>query len=441
MTSDNTQPGVSIARIEIENAKRVKAFYMSPARSGLTVIGGKNGQGKTSILDSLAWAVGGGRKAPSNPHRDGSMSPPSIKVELSNGLVAERKGAKSALTVTDPTGKRGGQALLDAFVSEFALDLPKFLDSNAKDKAKILLQILGIGDELGRLEQEEARIYNERHAIGQIYDSKRKHADELPEFPDVPSEPVSVSDLIQAQQEILARNGENQRKRENLASLEGKLKAATDKVLALQVQLDEAVAHEALCAVDVETAKKSAANLQDESTAELEAQIENFESMNAQISANLQKQAAKDEAAQYGAQRDEKEQAIDAVRRERLALLDSAPLPLPGLTVEDAELRYNGQAWDGMSSSEQLRVAVAIVRQLQPNCSFVLMDKLEQMDLDTLTEFGAWLEAEGLQVIATRVSTGEECTIVIEDGLPAGKTMMDVVSVDAAPVETETEEW
>mgnify|MGYP003237100150 FL=1 len=39
------------------------------------------------------------------------------------------------------------------------------------------------------------------------------------------------------------------------------------------------------------------------------------------------------------------------------------------------------------------------------------------MDTDTLQDFGAWLEREGLQVIATRVSTGDECSVIIEDGM------------------------
>ena len=38
------------------------------------------------------------------------------------------------------------------------------------------------------------------------------------------------------------------------------------------------------------------------------------------------------------------------------------------------------------------------------------------MDTDTLDDFGKWLEAQGLQAIATRVSTGDECSIIIEDG-------------------------
>ena len=89
------------------------------------------------------------------------------------------------------------------------------------------------------------------------------------------------------------------------------------------------------------------------------------------------------------------------------------------LTVEKGELIYNGKAWDCMSASEQLRVSTAIVRKLKPECGFVLLDKLEQMDTETLEAFGSWLESENLQGIATRVSVGDECTVIIEDGTVA----------------------
>ena len=91
-------------------------------------------------------------------------------------------------------------------------------------------------------------------------------------------------------------------------------------------------------------------------------------------------------------------------------------MPLEDLSVEDGELTYRGKKWDGMSASEQLKVSTAIVRELNPRCGFVLLDKLEQMDLHTMREFGAWLEEQNLQAIATRVSKGSECSVIIEDG-------------------------
>ena len=79
-----------------------------------------------------------------------------------------------------------------------------------------------------------------------------------------------------------------------------------------------------------------------------------------------------------------------------------------------------------MSGSEQLKVSAAIVRELNPRCGFVLLDKLEQMDLSTLQEFGAWLEKENLQAIATRVSTGGECSVIIEDGSTQAEPLPEI---------------
>ena len=96
-------------------------------------------------------------------------------------------------------------------------------------------------------------------------------------------------------------------------------------------------------------------------------------------------------------------------------------MPLEGLTVENGALIYKGQAWDNMSGADQMIVAASIVRRLNPECGFVLLDKLEQLDMQTLADFGKWLENEGLQAIATRVSTGDECSIIIEDGYSVTK--------------------
>lgn len=101
--------------------------------------------------------------------------------------------------------------------------------------------------------------------------------------------------------------------------------------------------------------------------------------------------------------------------------MNTAELPLPELSVKEGELVYKDQKWDNMSGSDRLKVSTAIVRKLNPNCGFVLLDKLEQMDMRSLQEFGEWLETEGLQAIATRVSTGDECSIIIEDGYVVGQ--------------------
>ena len=138
---------VKITALQAENIKRIKAVQIEPAPNGLTIVGGNNNQGKTSVLDALAWALGGEKYRPAAAAREGAVSPPHRKVALSNGIVVERKGKNGALTVTDPTGKRAGQTLLNEFVEQLALDLPRFLNASDKEKADTLLKIIGVGDQ------------------------------------------------------------------------------------------------------------------------------------------------------------------------------------------------------------------------------------------------------------------------------------------------------
>lgn len=414
---------VKINKLEIENVKRVKAVTIEPTSNGLTILGGNNNQGKTSVLDAIAWALGGNKYKPSKPARDGSMNPPTLRLELSNGLIVERKGKNSDLKVTDPSGQKAGQQLLDSFVEELALNLPKFIESSAKDKANTLLQIIGVGEKLWELDRKEEQLYNERRTIGQIADQKKKYADEQPQYPEAPNELVSIADLIHEQQEILARNGENARKRQNREEIRSQLHLSEARLKQLKEQLaQEESTHEKLMG-DYIAANKSVEDLMDESTDEIESSIANIEEINRKVRANLDKEKAEEDAKQYKSQYDNLSAEIQKVRDERTSLLDSADLPLPGLSVEDGELVFEGQKWDNMSGSQQLRVATAIVRKLKPECGFVLLDKLEQMDIPTLTEFGKWLESEGLQAIATRVSSGEECQIIIEDGYVVSDTV------------------
>lgn len=419
---------VTINEFQAENIKRIRSVKMHPSPKGLTIIGGGNRQGKTSVLDSIAWALGGENYRPTNPKNKDSTIPPYLHVVLSNGLVVERKGKNSALKVTDPSGQKSGQKLLDSFISKFALDLPKFMQATDTEKASTLLNILGIGEKVEALNKKEQSIYDERTVVGRIVDQKEKFAKEQPYYPDVPEDIISSSELINQQQKILARNGQRQqwiRDHEMYQNEYSQLKAEIDRLTKQLHRVEE----------KVKESEHSPQELEIESTAELEANLENIEEINRKIRANIDKENAEADALDHRHKYEALTSELTEVRNEKKALLDHADLPLEGLTIEDGHLIYQGEQWDGMSGSDQLKVATAIVRRLNPECGFVLMDKLEQMDMDTLMEFGDWLEKEGLQVIATRVSTGDECSIIITDG------MADDGKPDTLPQKTPQKKW
>lgn len=421
---------VKISALELENVKRVRALELEPTADGLTVIGGRNGQGKTSVLDAIAWALGGNRKRPDRPTRDGSATPAQLRVTLSNGIVVERKGKNGSLSVTDPEGKRAGQALLDSLVEELAIDLPRFMAMSDREKADELLRVVGIGEELDRLDRELERARAARLAKGQEKRAKAKVAEEAAWYPDAPEEAVSASDLLAEQRAAQAANMENERLRaaadraerdrdeaaRAVEAAEADLAEARRRVEAMEGALDGAEARARAAAQAATAAREMADACVDADTSDLDGRIADVDRVNEQVRANRERARLQAEADAAEAEYQELNDECESVQAERVALLEGADMPLPGLSVEDGRLMYGGAAWGEMSGSEQLRVATAIVRRVKPSCGFVLVDKLEQMDPQTLADFGAWAEAQGLQVIGTRVATDETCTVVIEDG-------------------------
>lgn len=441
---------VSIASLELESVKRVRAVELQPNEKGLTVLGGRNGQGKTSVLDAIAYALGGERMRPDRVTRDGSATPAKMRVELSNGIVCERKGKNSSLTVTDTTGMKGGQRLLDEFIGEFALNLPKFLNMSDREKADYLLKTLGIADQLADADRKVAEANAERTEIGRRARAARKMAEDSPFHEGVPGETLDVSALLDEQmfahetnqaiefkrREVEAKRAESERMAAEVERLARELADATER-MAIASSRSETVTGE-LEGLEADLANMEPADEQAAAEAVREA-----EAVNEMVRQNTARAEMLADADRLDGEYRAAGARVAKAKEELLSLLDGADLPLDGLAVEEGVLRFNGSAWGDMSGSEQLRVATAIVRELKPECGFVLVDKLEQFDPQQLAEFGEWASGQGLQVIGTRVAVDDTCTVVIEDGRVVGGDKPDATDADGAdeasqPTEAET---
>lgn len=407
---------VKITALNIENVKRVRAVHLTPAESGLTVIGGRNGAGKTSVLDAIAWTLGGAKYAPSDAGRDGAATPPATRIELSNGLIVERKGRNAALKVTDPSGQKAGQALLDSFVSAFALDIPAFMTASPKEKAEVLLQAIGVGDELAKYAAHEADLRQERLVTGRALREAEGHANALPSYPDVGEDAPRMTDLTAEYEAAVTDATRYQKAVDDLQSLRAEIARKRETIQELKAKIEEL--EEAVSDHEMELAERESwiegITLPDVNA--IRARMSDAEATAEKAAANRAKREALAKAEELRKRHAQLEADIDGIRSARARLLEDATLPLPGVSVDGGELTYQGKKWDCMSGSEQLRVATAISSQINPNCGFVLIDKLEQMDPDTLHEFGVWAESLGLQIIATRVGAGDGCSIIIEDG-------------------------
>ena len=418
--SNKEKKMAKIIRFEVENVKRVKVVSVE-CDGSLVVMGGDNRQGKSSVLDAIKWALLGKSYAPSGLKREGALDDPQVKVTLSNGLTVERYGENGSLKITAPDGavsRKEGD--LKAIINLLSLDLGKFLNSSNREKADALLSIIGCRGELEKLDIREKSLEDERLLIGRDKRTKEAHAAELPWHNDVPTETQSYAELRDELQRIFKVNHEHkqwrdkhQEKIQQWQALTSEREQLLQRVTVINAELNE---------LDtlLNQGQVFLSSLKDLDPAPTEARIASLEEVIAKVRDYQAKLSAKTEAERLGEKYTGLDNQIQEVRAARLKLLESANLPLPELSILNGELVYRGQKWDCMSGAEQLMVATSIVRQQNSDCGFVLIDGIESMDIPTLNHYAEWLEAQGMQAIATRVSNGSECSIIIEDGMVKG---------------------
>lgn len=475
---------MKVKHFTMQNVKAVNLFdYEFPA-SGVTSLGGKNNQGKTSVLNGMQYAVGGEAYRPSNFAKDDTDGDPGIYWEFTNGIRAQRVGESADLKVWDEDGKVVGQRLLDKYITKFALDLPRFINGTDKERCDVLLKALGVQDEVERLDSAIESEYGERTLIGRLRDQKRKAGKEMPFHEGVPDEELSPTGIMARMQEVNIRNAKIQAAKQELdknnadlvrlveagekietalakvdgdtAALCEKVDADCDaKVAAIEEQirkLQESIAStnafafshkeqirksaeesklalsqqktENDKAVEALTDKITAAETQDftlEDTATFKKELEELEDINIKVRQNKEREKVLADADEHSRKYDEKTAVIEDLRKQKDALLQGAGLPYPGLSVENKVVCLNGKAWDCISESMKIRIACAIVMRINPSCKFMLVDKLEQLDSDSLAELDTFAKEHDIQIIGTRVTTNpDDCTLIIKNGYIEG---------------------
>lgn len=407
---------VQIVALQAERFKKLTAVTLNPTATGLTVVGGKNRQGKTSVLNAIMFGLGGDKHKPTDVQKRGTKGSAAIRLELSNGLVVERKGMNSSLYVTDADGMKGSQGLLNKFVEQLALDLPRFMRSTSKEKAHVLLKIVGVGDRLDKLDAQEKEIYAERRDADRDYKRLETELNGMPKDPDAPKDLVSIQTLTNdiaagelAHREYDAKRHEGERITTSITGMKDRIEEINSQLAEAKEQLEVLIGQH-------KANEEAVAAFEVPNLVPIREQLAGAEEINERVRANEARRKKERVVSVAKAGVDELNEHLTNTRADRDGILKEANMPLEGLSVVDGELVYNESVWDGMSTADQMMVAASIVQKINPQCGFVLLDDLESMDLETMKAFGKWATDHDLQIIATRVSTGGECTIIIEDG-------------------------
>lgn len=409
-----------IVQLKAENVKRIKAVEINP-KGDLVVIGGKNGQGKTSILDSIMYVIGGGSTLPAEPLRKGQKNG-KIVAKLSDGMIVTRtftrKGEHvetTALEVRGPAGENvsSPQALLDKLCSRIAFDPLSFSRLKAKEQANALRELVGL--DFTTLDAERQRVFDERTLINRQHKAAEQQLQAMPFHPEA-IKAVSVAELADKLGRAEARNKANAGDRQTVANheqrvttLQGDLERAREEVKRLESKL----ADEMATLVEM---REAAAALKDTDTAALREQLKQAEEINRKAIQNEARKSKEQEEENLRRKAEALTERISAIDDEKAEAMKAAKFPVPGLAFDSAGVTLNGLPFDQASAAEQLKVSIAIGFALNPNMPIALIRDGSLLDSDSLAMAAAITAEHKGQLWIERVGAGDEVTVLIEDG-------------------------
>lgn len=419
-----------IIQLTVENVKRLKAVKITPDGS-LVIIGGENGQGKTSILDSITMAIGGANEIPSMPVRKGQEKA-KVTLELDD-LVIKRTFTEAGGTQLIVENKEGArynspQAILDKLTGKLTFDPLAFIRMKPDAQATALKNLVGL--DLSALEAQRRKLYDERTLVNKDVDRAKVQSDALPHFPDAPAAEVNPADIFA---EIEKANAHNQANAEQLRLLNEKadelgdaqlLQSETEKLIT-DLEKELADARKALATRKADAEKLAAIvlvqkqicdALKNQDATPLREKLSQVQAVNKQIQAN----AARSDALSVLKTKREKSAAltkqIEAIDTEKDAKLSATKFPIEGLSFADTGVVFGGIPFEQASAAEQMKVSVAIAAAMNPKLKVMLIRDGSLLDKKSLALLGELAEAHGLQIWIERVGNDSACSVIIEDG-------------------------
>jgi len=404
-----------ITKLQAENFKRLHAIEIEPSGAMVT-IGGKNRQGKTSTLDAIEAALGGGRHSPPEPIRRGAKKA-SIVLDLDTLTVTRtftKSGSSLKVESKDGTAHSSPQGLLDDLTGRLTFDPLEFSRMKPDQQAEELRKLAGLDFEQHDLDR--GNVYDRRTEAARSIKRARSAVEQATRHDDAPDELVSVAELSRELGSARELNSANDDARRRLERLRDKLRERRADVAQLEADLREAREHLVEIEKDGKAQAAKVEALADQDCAPLIAKIDTAEATNEKIRSHQQWAAADRDLKEAVASHRKIDLQISAMDEAKRKAIESASYPIDGLTVDDAGVLLDGLPLEQASGAQQLQCSVAIGLALNPKLKILLIRDGSLLDEDSLADVARMADEAGAQVWIERVGKGDEITVVIEDG-------------------------
>lgn len=419
-----------IVKLSASNIKRIKAIEILPTGNVIT-IGGKNDQGKTSLLDSILYAMGGQDSVCERPIREGATKG-EIVVDLGDMIVTKTFKSASApilrINLKDGTPVKSPQAILDALCSKISYNPMEWMAMKPDKQLELLSKLVGV--DLAPFKVKRDKFYNDRTVVNRDLSQKQAKLATMPEHVDAPAEEVSVKALMEQLKVLRAGNAENVKVRDRVTTatttrnskqvevtaaikeikdLEELLRAKTVAFATLEAELAE-------LETGVSNSKEAADALKDADETPLNTQIEEADTVNSKVRDNAARKTLSLEVLELTDKEHLLTNSIEAVDADKEKALTEAKFPLPELSFDESGVLLDGIPFAQAGMAKKIRASVAIGLALNPKLRVILIRDGSLLDEDSQKLVFDLAKEKDAQVWMEVIGDGPGVSVVIEDG-------------------------
>lgn len=420
---------MKIVNLYAENLKRLSAVEITPD-GNLVQITGKNGQGKTSVLDAIWWALEGAKGIQAAPIRKGEEKA-LIRVDLGDMVATRRFNLQengsytTSITVESGEGAKysSPQKLLDKLLGDLTFDPLGFTRLKSRDQVMALRSLVP-GFDFDASEANAKAAFDERTEVNRRVKSAAATVEQLAQgLPDEIPEKVSVSDLMEQWNEAATSNN-------ILEAREAKREGYRNERQAVSDQMDQLA--QKLSEMDTEIASWD--DLPDPVDADaIKARMEGLEQSNRIAEQAAQRDAAAKKMAEDKARAEELTSIISYEKDEAAKAVASAELPGDGMTIEDGEVYLAGVPFGQASDAQQLQASIGVAMALNPKLKVIRVRDGSLLDDDAMKVLADMADANDYQIWIERVDSSGTVGFVLEDGHIKGQTIEPKAKAEAAP--------
>ena len=403
-----------IVALSIQNVKAIRAIA-TPLHEGVNVVGGRNGAGKSSFLDSIMYGLAGNKSLPGKPVRTGADKA-TIDIDLGE-LKAHKEilpDGRVKFTVTGKTGGKTPQALLDSLRSDLTFDPTEFVRLEPAAQVKLLKKLVGL--DFTALDEDRATAEQERLMVGRELKTLQGSLQTMPHDERAPKVVVDVQAIMAKLQEARAQNAATEKLKSQYAGLKSQmedaratLQRAEEAVTAAKARLDGMVRRRNDMMISIEAAVMAdEASLMDE--------LANVQRTNALVASNAAYHQVKEAAAAKQTEYDELTATIKGIDSTKAGALANAKFPVPTLSFDATGVLVAGVPFTQASAAEQLRVSLAMGCALNPTLRVMLIRDGSLLDDSSMQIIADMCEKNDFQCLVERVGEGDEGALIIEDG-------------------------